>query len=568
MAVRFWCLFCFGIFVFVSLLVTECFRFDFCPVSRRFLNVPGSDYFDTMGDPLTFFGVSDALDIVWYHGANTRAQTRDALTGYFMMVEGDVTLRYQGLPNQTNIPIMAQPPAVDSDITFYEWLQTSLTRQDKGLKIDFKSLEAIEPTLRILSSRRYLDRPVWLNADVAIGPGGANAKQQPIDGKRFLSLVQKNFPRVTLSLSWVTDCCGETYTRAMMEEMWQLCKDSVQPITIGARASLLTQSWPEFKWLLSKSSKMTITVSTPKGAEDWENVSIFDMLHIWNDFDKRRVYFDLPGKRFEMLQKLAVTAASLLNYFPLKSRDALGITWAHAANSKAEVSKALKSDVLMLEADIIVRGRGTANETTVPIMAHPPATDSDNTFYMWLQAVLMTNKGIKLDFKDLAAVKPTLEYLKQQKHLIRQPIWLNADILKGPQGKDPMDAKMFLKYCEEYFPMATLSIGWTTGWSNSDSDQVYTQAMIDEMLELIKDVEQPVTFPVRAAMVKKSWPILKNLVEKSIAYTLSIWSSTADIVDSDDMVHVRNNIAKEKVYYDLPEPLNNAFMNKIGFKYN
>jgi hypothetical protein len=88
---------------------------------------------------------------------------------------------------------------------------------------------------------------------------------------------------------------------------------------------------------------MTITVWTPKGREDWENVSIYDMLHIWNDFDKRRIYFDLPGKRFEMFQKLTVTAASLLNYFPLRTRDALGITWAHAANNKAEVSEALKS---------------------------------------------------------------------------------------------------------------------------------------------------------------------------------------------------------------------------------
>jgi hypothetical protein len=53
-----------------------------------------------------------------------------------------------------------------------------------GLKLDFKSLEVVEPTLRILSSRRYLDRPLWLNADVAVGPGGANVKQQPINGPR------------------------------------------------------------------------------------------------------------------------------------------------------------------------------------------------------------------------------------------------------------------------------------------------------------------------------------------------------------------------------------------------
>jgi hypothetical protein len=92
--------------------------------------------------------------------------------------------------------------------------------------------------------------------------------------------------------------------------------------------------------------------------------------------------------------------------------------------------------------------------------------------------------------------------------------------------------------------------------------------MINEMLDVIKYIEQPVTFPVRAAMVKKSWHLLKNLVEKSLAYTLTIWSSKSDNVDPDDMVYVRNNIAQEKVYYDLPEPLSSAFTKKIGFKYN
>lgn len=49
----------------------------------------------------------------------------------------------------------------------------------------------------------------------------------------------------------------------------------------------------------------------------------------------------------------------------------------------------------MLEADIILRGHNTIE----PIMAHPPATDSDITLQQWLEGVVGHRKGIKLDFK-------------------------------------------------------------------------------------------------------------------------------------------------------------------------
>ena len=41
-------------------------------------------------------------------------------------------------------------------------------------------------------------------------------------------------------------------------------------------------------------------------------------------------------------------------------------------------------------------------------------------------------KGIKLDFKQLEAVKPCLDLLAAQEYLLYFPVWLNADILSGP----------------------------------------------------------------------------------------------------------------------------------------
>jgi hypothetical protein len=63
---------------------------------------------------------------------------QEALDGDYMMLEGDIILRWWGLPNQTVEPGMAHPPAVDSDNTLDNWLSEILDRDNKGLKLDFK----------------------------------------------------------------------------------------------------------------------------------------------------------------------------------------------------------------------------------------------------------------------------------------------------------------------------------------------------------------------------------------------------------------------------------------------
>lgn len=59
---------------------------------------------------------------------------------------------------------------------------------------------------------------------------------------------------------------------------------------------------------------------------------------------------------------------------------------------------------MVLEADVTVEGFKTANETGVPIMAHPPDIYSDNTLQQWLEAVLSSSqKG-----KDSLSPSPAL----------------------------------------------------------------------------------------------------------------------------------------------------------------
>ena len=100
----------------------------------------------------------------------------------------------------------------------------------------------------------------------------------------------------------------------------------------------------------------------------------------------------------------------------------------------------------------------------------------------------------------------------------------------------------------------TLSLDWTTGCCTA----MFTQQMMEDMWDVIKDLNQPVTFPTRAALLKDSWPHYKWLLMKDPArLSLTLWSVAntnppwegATIYD---ILYVRNDCNKSLIYYDLP----------------
>ena len=143
--------------------------------------------------------------------------------------------------------------------------------------------------------------------------------------------------------------------------------------------------------------------------------------------------------------------------------DGIDLKFAHAVNSKSKLNSSLTdSTVMVLEADVLedpVRN--------IPIMAHPPATTSDISLVQFLTQVLLHSppKGIKLDFKQIEVVEPSLKILDSfQKRHQRIPVVLNADILTGPENPPnlPLNASRFLEVCSNYGPENMLSLGWTT----------------------------------------------------------------------------------------------------------
>lgn len=254
----------------------------------------------------------------------------------------------------------------------------------------------------------------------------------------------------------------------------------------------------------------------------------------------------------------------LQNIGQISHRDGLLVTWYHAANSKKEMEAALNSDVMVLEADVTVEGFNTANETEVPIMAHPPAIYSDNTLKEWLEAVLASSqKGIKLDFKSLKAVGPSLDLLRQltEAGRIRRPVWINADILKGPNVpiSTEVNATQFLALVQEKYPKATISPGFTTLYVHQLPNSTYTQAMVETMEELVRALPQKVTFPMRAVMTRAAWPHFSWLLSQSERYSLTLWQGASDPVSVEDLLFIRDNSAPHQIYYDLFEPVLSQF---------
>ncbi|XP_030917783.1 protein FAM151B [Geospiza fortis] len=247
----------------------------------------------------------------------------------------------------------------------------------------------------------------------------------------------------------------------------------------------------------------------------------------------------------------------------------------------------------MVEVDVVLRG-GDRD----PILAHPPDTDSDITLQEWLAQMGSTNKGIKLDFKRYLSTKivvlfaflpvtilqlvvdQTPPYCAGQSgdgsgrwvrparrggcQCLDRPVWLNGDILPGPCGScAPLDARAFLGAVTSSCPDATLSLGWTGACHRG---QGYEWPVVQEMWRLCQALSQPVTFAVRAALVPSSLPQLQWLAFSGHRYSLTVWTGKADLYSVEDLLLIRENFDKSRVYYDIFEPQNSEFKKAIGIE--
>ncbi|NXA04564.1 F151B protein, partial [Sapayoa aenigma] len=188
-----------------------------------------------------------------------------------------------------------------------------------------------------------------------------------------------------------------------------------------------------------------------------------------------------------------------------------------------------------------------------PILAHPPDTDSDITLQEWLAQMVDTNKGIKLDFKSPDALGPSLELLGRVERRLGRPVWINGDVLAGPGGgRAALDARGLLGAVTAAFPdLCAVPAGY--GW-----------AAVRGGGRLCRRLSQPVSLGGRAALVPRSLPELGGVLQQSDRYSLTVWTGKEDIYSVEDLLQIRENFDKSRVYYDIFEPQNSEFKKAIG----
>ena len=257
----------------------------------------------------------------------------------------------------------------------------------------------------------------------------------------------------------------------------------------------------------------------------------------------------------------------VLKFFHIK--DGLEVHWAHAVNSHKKLQEALSGKTMMLEADVLLRP-----SDGMPIMAHPPDTESDLSLEQFLKETIGTTKGIKLDFKSTAAIEPSLKILFDitSGQEVRNPVWFNADVLPGPCHKDTecndsvIDPQVFLSLCAKYYPSAVLSVGWTTGKDIFMEKDRYEWHFVKPMKELLSNVSQLVTFPIRAKLIGNSMEQIIWLLGLSDQYTLTIWSTNFDEPNMKELMSLRNKVDKSRIFYDIPPHQETKFMEELKYQ--
>jgi len=187
---------------------------------------------------------------------------------------------------------------------------------------------------------------------------------------------------------------------------------------------------------------------------------------------------------------------------------------------------------------------GSANNGSssklVPVMAHPTwrrqlPEGVDLTFVEFLERCIADGtRHLKLDFKDGTAVEPCLLLLAErwpQLHSNGQAIWLNADVLPGPNQRGPcrVSAHDFLPLCRRLCPQANLSLGWCV--HPIGPEESYSELDVYNMTRLCQKYDLPgasIVFAASLRFSERCVPLLGRLLANVGESQLLLWTGTGE----------------------------------------
>ncbi|KAL7850928.1 hypothetical protein AOLI_G00212840 [Acnodon oligacanthus] len=530
--------------------------------------------FPTDGDMLEFLlqngeiQEKDGLYATWYHAANSKAEMSKALQSGVMILEADVNVEGHNTVNETNIPIMAHPPDVYSDNTLEEWLEAVL-KSKKGVKLDFKSLQSVEPSLDLLRIKNQtgINRPVWINADILPGPN-VPSFWPVVNATRFLDLIQKKFPDVTISPGWkvlyIPLFPNVTYTQAMVEEMYDTVKHVPQKITFPVLAVMGKNGWPHLSWLLSQSSRFSLTLWQGE-----DNPTLNDLLFIRDNSNPQRVYYDIYEPVLSQFKEAAkqkdrprrfYPGGDIVDYFKPANSDGLNILWETVTDGDSLLSLLEDSPGGMLVIPVI-SGSGTSN---IPVVedSQPELPLQD-----CLELILASKKpwGIYLRVKSQSQLAVSLQMLRQayDNDLLYHPTWVNMDVGHGAfsvQGY--ITGQEFLRTIDQNFPYVTIA----PSWPPEILHQGYTPQLVEDMLELFQGTWQDVSLQLQADHLERSKDGLGSLLQSQSRFSLTVEHKAGkdglkDGTQSLISVHEWN---KQRTFYNIPKAHKGSIIARLS----
>ncbi|KRT78838.1 hypothetical protein AMK59_8299 [Oryctes borbonicus] len=270
-----------------------------------------------------FFNITNGnlSSITWAHAVNSKSELAASLNSSIMMLEADVVIGK--INNSGNeIPIMAHPPANTSDLSLSDFLSEILefnlkanSQAKKGVKLDFKSIEALENSLDELDKLyANMSYPVWINADIISGP--VNATGTPVDPARFFKNT-KHFQNSTLSIGWTTNYgqnfSTSTYSNDQITNMLDviLQNNVSQSITFPVRAGIAAESATQMRRLLSDVTNSTLTIWSGDG----DNVNAKKLQQLILSVGVNKTYIDVPDA---LLKEINLSGSSSVAKTTLK----------------------------------------------------------------------------------------------------------------------------------------------------------------------------------------------------------------------------------------------------------
>jgi len=177
---------------------------------------------------------ANLAEITWKHGVNTKTLLADAYKGNAKAIVADVILGYHkkgDKPSEKKVPVINQDKKDESDFSLDEFITDTIEHQktnSKIIQLNFAALETVHDAFNVLlSKKREIKFPIWLNAEVLTGPG-ASGSAAPVDGLKFIDEAKK-LDNIILSIGWKTIPMKdpkEGYTNEHTKAMEDILKNS------------------------------------------------------------------------------------------------------------------------------------------------------------------------------------------------------------------------------------------------------------------------------------------------------------------------------------------------------